>query len=70
MTQLAFNVTCCKVRGCSKSVTGSSITGDGHVCAHHNKAEWARVLSHPSQPDWIREIGADLARDIDRKEMP
>lgn len=68
MSQLALDVTCCKWRGCTKEVAGSSITGEGHVCRAHNVQEWARVLNHPSQPRWIRGIGADLARDIDRKE--
>lgn len=49
----------CKVRGCVAEVVGSSITGEGHVCAVHNEREWGESLSRNREP-WLRGLGRRL----------
>lgn len=67
--QMALQVEACKEPGCNGQIVGTSILGEGKVCAVHNRLEWAWSLSRPHQPSWVKAIGAELATpDPDTKE--
>jgi hypothetical protein len=55
----------CKATSCPAVVVGSSITGEGKVCARHNTEEWGRALVR--NPDhYYRRLGRQLLTEAKR----
>ena len=52
----------CKATSCPGPVVGSSITGEGKVCAAHNTEEWGRALAVNLDP-YYRKLGRQLLTD-------